>query len=95
MSTLLIRGASVLGERSADLGPWLRGGPATVRGLDDAPAAPPLLTPGGQFGGNHATVSNWGFADGSVRPFTDRTDPKVLFDLATIAGKGTDPLPGE
>lgn len=85
----------LLGERSGDLGPWLRGGPATVRALDDGPAAPKLIGPGGQFGGNHATGANWGFADGSVRFFTDRTDPRVLFGLATIAGRETDPLPGD
>ncbi len=85
----------MFGERSGDLGPWLRGGPATVRGLDDAPGAAPPIGTGGQFGGNHATGANWGFADGSVRFFTDRTDPRVLYGLATIAGKDTDPLPGD
>jgi prepilin-type processing-associated H-X9-DG protein len=85
----------LLGERSSDLGPWLRGGPATVRGLNDTPAAPPLLGAGGQFGGNHPTGSNWAFADWSVRYFSDRMEPKVLFGLATIAGRETDPLPGD
>lgn len=85
----------LLGERSADLGPWLRGGPATVRGLDDTAGAPPLLGPGAQFGGNHPTGSNWAIADWSVRFFSDRTDPKVLYGLATIAGGERDPLPGE
>ena len=85
----------LLGERSADLGPWLRGGPATCRGLLDAPGGPPLVGAGGQFGGNHPFGSNWAFADGSVRFVTDRVDPKVLYGLATIAGKETDPLPGE
>jgi prepilin-type processing-associated H-X9-DG protein len=85
----------MFGERSGDLGPWLRGGPATVRGLDDSPAAPPLVGRGGQFGGNHGTGANWGYADGSVRFFTDRIDPRVLFSLATIAGRESDPLPGE
>jgi hypothetical protein len=84
----------VLGER-AELGPWLRGGPSTVRGLDDGPGAPPVLGPGGQFGGNHVNGSYWAFADWSVRFFTDRTDPKVLYGLATIAGGEKDPVPGE
>ena len=48
----------------------------------------------GQFGGNHPFGANWAFADGSVRFFTDRTDPKVLLGLATIAGKDSDPIPG-
>jgi hypothetical protein len=60
----------LLGERSGDLGPWLRGGPATVRGLDDSPGAPPLIGAGGQFGGNHLTGANWALADGSVRFFS-------------------------
>jgi prepilin-type processing-associated H-X9-DG protein len=66
-----------------------------VRGLDDAPGAKPLLGSGGQFGGNHPDGANWLLADGSVRVFTDRTDPKLLYSFATIAGKGTDPIPGE
>jgi prepilin-type processing-associated H-X9-DG protein len=83
----------LVGERSGDLGPWLRGGPATVRGFDDAPAAPPVLGPGGQFGGCHPNGANLAFADGSVRFFTEQADPRVLFGLATIAGKGHDPVP--
>lgn len=85
----------LIGERSGDLGPWLRGGPSTVRGLDDRPDAPPLIGPGGQFGGNHPGGANWAFADWSVRTFTDRADPRVLHGLATVAGRGHDPLPGE
>ena len=85
----------LMGERSGDLGPWTRGGSATVRGLDDSPGARPLIGGGGQFGGNHPNGANWGFADGSVRFFTHRVDPKVLFGLATIAGKDNDAIPGE
>ena len=68
---------------------------ATVRGLDDSPGAKPLIAPAGQFGGNHEHGANWAFADGSVRFFTERIDPKVLFGLATIAGKESDEFPGE
>jgi hypothetical protein len=85
----------LIGERSAELGPWLRGGPATVRGIDESPGAVVILGSGGQFGGCHPTGANWGLADGSVRFFTDRTDPKVLIGMATIAGRDSDPLPGE
>jgi len=85
----------LFGERSGDLGPWLRGGPATVRGLDDAAGAAPLIGAGGQFGGNHPLGGNFALADGGVRFFTARVDSRVLYGLATIAGKGTDPLPGE
>ena len=83
------------GERAADLGPWLRGGPSTVRGLDDSPSAKPVVGMAGQFGGCHPVGANWAFADGSVRFMTYQTDPKILFGLATIAGKDSDPFPGE
>ena len=82
----------LFGERSADLGPWLRGGPSTLRGLDDRPDAKPLIGGGGQFGGNHPDAANWAMADGSIRSITPRIEPKVLFGLATIAGKESDPI---
>jgi hypothetical protein len=85
----------LFGERSNDLGPWLRGGPSTLRGLDDRPDAKPMIGPGGQFGGNHPNTSNWAIADGSIRSFTPRVDLKVLYALATIAGKEADAIPGE
>ena len=85
----------LFGERSGDLGPWLRGGPSTVRSFDDTVGAPPVLGRGAQFGGNHPHGANWGLADGSVRLFNPRVDPKVLYGMATIAGGEKDPLPGE
>lgn len=78
-------------ETRNEVGPWLRGGPSTVRGLDDAPGARPLVGDGGQLGGYFAGTANVAMCDGSVRPFTSATDPKVLFGHSTIAGKGTDP----
>lgn len=83
----------LFGETRHEVGPWLRGGPATVRGLDGSAEAPPLV--GGQFGGYFPDVAHFALCDGSVRPFTVRTTPLVLLGLATIAGKETDPLPGE
>jgi prepilin-type processing-associated H-X9-DG protein len=80
-------------ETRHEVGPWLRGGYATTRGLNDAADAPPLV--GGQFGGYFPNGANFAMCDGSVRTFSPRTTPKVLFDLATIAGKETDPRPGE
>lgn len=85
----------LLGERSGDVGPWLRGGPATVRGFDIGPNAAPVLGVGAQFGGCHLTGANWALADGSVRFMLNSVDPKILFGLATIAGHETDPVPGE
>jgi hypothetical protein len=83
----------LFGETRNDVGPWLRGGPATVRGLDDASGAPSLV--GGQFGGYFPTVANFALCDGAVHTFSVRTTPQVLLGLATISGKEVDPLPGE
>lgn len=78
-------------ETRHEVGPWLRGGPSTVRGLDDAPGALPLVGAGGQFGGYFPATANFALCDGSVRTFTAAVDPKVLFGLSTIAGKDADP----
>jgi prepilin-type processing-associated H-X9-DG protein len=86
--------SALFAETSTDLGPWLRGGPATIRCyLPQSPRA--VLGPDGQFGGNHHLGANFAFADGSVRFLTDRTTPAVIEGLFTVAGGGTDPLPGE
>lgn len=77
-------------EVSADAGPWLRGGPATVRALDPSKGA---IGPGKQFGGNHPEGAYFGMADGSNRFLTTRTDPAVLAALFTING-GAAELPG-
>jgi hypothetical protein len=81
----------LFGETATDLGPWLRGGPGTLRGVDDSPGAKPILGPAGQFGGVHPGVTAFSFADGSARVFRDDTDPRVLAALATIAGGADDP----
>lgn len=85
----------LFGEVSADLGPWLRGGPATIRCLDTTPAARAIIGPTAQFGGNHEGGANFAFADHSVRFLTLRTDPQVLRNLFTIAGGTPETLPGE
>jgi prepilin-type processing-associated H-X9-DG protein len=71
-------------ETNAANGPWLAGGPATVRGFD--PGGPPYLGFNGQFGSFHRNGSEALFADGSVRFLSDTVDPKVFAALATIAG---------
>jgi hypothetical protein len=80
-------------ETRNEVGPWLRGGSATVRGLLDRPDVPPLV--GGQFGGYFPEGGHFAFCDGSVRLFTPATTPQVLLGFATIAGKDTDPIPGD
>jgi hypothetical protein len=82
----------LFGETRNELGPWLRGGSPTVRGLIDAPDAPLV---GGQFGGYFPMGANFALCDGGVRTFSPKTTPGVLLSYATIAGKGTDPIPGD
>ncbi len=85
-------GSVLFAETDADLGPWLRGGPATVRTMD---GPKPPIGVGGQFGGTHPGGGNFAFADHSVRFLSDRTAVAVLHGLFTIAGGPDDPLPGE
>ncbi len=85
----------LFGETRNEFGPWLRGGYSTVRGFDDAPGAMPLVGVGGQFGGYFVATANFAMCDGGVRVFTSRVEPRVLYGLATIAGKETDPVPGD
>ena len=82
-------------ETGHEAGPWLRGGPSTVRGID--PDSGPLIGDGLPFGGTHfrekaffrGTVAA-GFclllADGAVRYVKGDLGPAVLAALATVAG---------
>jgi hypothetical protein len=81
----------LLVETTTSLGPWLAGGPSTVRGLD--PDGPPYLGPDGQFGSRHpagsftsAVTTRALFTDGSVRTLAQDIAPEVFEALATIAG---------
>jgi len=85
----------LIGETADDPGPWLRGGSATTRGLNDAADAKPLVGTGGQFGGYFPNGANFALCDGSVRIFTPKTTPGVLLGMATIAGGEKDPIVGE
>ncbi len=85
----------LFGETRNEFGPWLRGGYSTVRGVDDTSGALPLIGAGGQFGGYFPVTANFAMCDGGVRVFTPRVEPRVLYGLSTIAGKETDPVPGE
>lgn len=52
-------------ETTQDNGPWLAGGPPTVRGLD--PSVESYIGYGRPFGGLHRDGLNVLWADGSVR----------------------------
>jgi prepilin-type processing-associated H-X9-DG protein len=80
-------------ETAAEPGSWLRGGPATTRGLDDAATAKPLIGFDGQFGGFFPSGANFALCDGSVRLFTPYTTSAVLHQMATIAGSERDAIP--
>ena len=85
----------LIGETGNDLGPWLRGGSSTARGLDDSAGAKPLIGAGGQFGGYFPAGANFAMCDGSVRLFTPHADPQMLIQLATIDGGPTNAIIGE
>jgi prepilin-type processing-associated H-X9-DG protein len=73
----------MLAETGAVNGPWIAGGPATVRGLD--PNKTPYVGQGRQFGGFHRGGAMVLFADGSVRLVRASVSPRAFEALATIA----------
>jgi len=82
-------------ETGHEVGPWLRGGPSTVRGIELT--AGQLTGEGLPFGGTHFRQA-WIFqpprpvafhillADASVREVKNAIDPAILAALATVAG---------
>lgn len=80
-------------ETARSPGPWLRGGPSTVRSLN--PEDRPYLGVKGAFSGNHPGRGNFSFADGSVRVITDTASPAFFRALLTIQGnESTEELAG-
>jgi prepilin-type N-terminal cleavage/methylation domain-containing protein/prepilin-type processing-associated H-X9-DG protein len=73
-------------ETLSGVGPWARGGPATLRGLD--PADVPLVGDRRPFGG-HGEGMNVAMADGSVRFVRASVKPEGLAAAITIAGGDT------
>jgi prepilin-type processing-associated H-X9-DG protein len=71
-------------ETNSELGPWLRGGPSTLRGLD-ADALPYIGT-NRPLGGCHPGGVYVSMADGSVQFVKDTIDPMVFRAMWTIAG---------
>ncbi|HEX3148839.1 MAG TPA: DUF1559 domain-containing protein [Gemmataceae bacterium] len=75
-------------ETTANVGPWLQGGPSTIRGLD--PTATPYLGIGRPFGGCHPGAAYVAFADGSVRFVKDTIEPAIFRAMWTLAGGESD-----
>jgi prepilin-type processing-associated H-X9-DG protein len=73
-----------IAETNVELGPWLRGGPRNLRGLDLA--AEPYLGPGRPFGGCHPGGAYLAMADGSVQFVKDSVNSAVFRSMFTIAG---------
>jgi hypothetical protein len=82
---------AMFAEVANDLGPWIRGGPSSVRCANTNDANWRTT----QFAGNFPEVSGFGFADGSAKFITMTANPQVLLSMFTIAGKGFDPIVGE
>jgi prepilin-type processing-associated H-X9-DG protein len=80
----------MLAESGRGIGCWLRGGPATVRGLD--PTNKPYIGAGRQFGGLHDGTAVVAMADGSVRVVSESINPNVFEALSTIAGGESLPM---
>jgi prepilin-type processing-associated H-X9-DG protein len=74
----------MLAETSLSNGPWIAGGPTTVRGLDTDHK--PYLGEKRQFGGYHPDGAMVLFVDGSVRFVRDSVAPSAFEALSTIAG---------
>jgi prepilin-type processing-associated H-X9-DG protein len=72
-------------ETARDLGPWLAGGPPTLREL--AAGEDQYTGPERAFGGMHPGATNVLWADGSVRPVSDRMPGDVLRQHATLKGR--------
>lgn len=72
----------VVVETSTSLGPWIAGGPATIRSLDVN--ARPYLGVGHPFGGYHGDGGNALFLEGNVVYLHQSVDPEVFEALVTI-----------
>ena len=76
----------LFGEVAQNRGTWMQGGQTTVRTLNIAENAKPVLGPNGQFGGNHVNGAFFAYCDHSVRFMTEDVDPRILQSQMTIAG---------
>jgi prepilin-type processing-associated H-X9-DG protein len=77
-----------VGETAFEVGPWLRGGPATTRALNLDGL--PYLGAGRPYSGCHRRRGNFALCDGSVRVIADRIDGPVFAALLSIQGGAAD-----
>lgn len=75
-------------ETNFEIGPWLAGGPPTVRGID--PSVNRYFGVGAPLGGFHVGGTNVGMADGSVRFISEKINPAIFRAMTTIAGGETE-----
>jgi prepilin-type processing-associated H-X9-DG protein len=78
-------------ETTRNIGPWIAGGPTSVRGVD--PNEQPYLGEGRPFGGAHRGGANAAFADGRCQFLSDKISPTVLEMLAAMADGNSPPAP--
>ena len=72
-------------ETNRDPGPWLAGGPPTVRGIETGES--PYIGRGMQFGGLHPGGCQTAMLDGSVRFIENEIDCNAFSAMVTIAGQ--------
>ena len=78
-------------ETTRNLGPWIAGGPTSVRPFD--PKEQPYLGEGRPFGGAHRGGVNAAFADGHCQFLSEKINPTVLEMLAAMADGQVGPEP--
>jgi prepilin-type processing-associated H-X9-DG protein len=80
----------LLAETATEVGPWIAGGPATVRGLD--PRCLPYVGRAAPFSSRHSgELVNIAWGDGSVRAVAPSIPRDVLESLITIHGNEVAP----
>jgi prepilin-type processing-associated H-X9-DG protein len=75
-------------ETMLDNGPWAAGDRSTLRGVDSG--SQPYIGFERPFGGMHQGGANVLMVDGSVEFTTDRIDPRVVEQMATLRRLGSD-----
>jgi hypothetical protein len=74
----------MIAEVNHNLGPWLQGGPATIRGVN--PDFQTLIGAEAPLGGCYPDGAYFGYADGSARFIKKQIQRDALLMQLTIAG---------